>query len=153
MYIIKLFSFVPGIITYIGENFVLIDGVLYFDLSACSINVQLNDKVLYLGYKDGNDSIIVARILENQGIFWGDEEERDENSFQVITHVIIGEVDYRQDRNVYIKDSDLKFNLDNIEGNFIPIKGDWLELKCTVQYDEDKPANISAAQVQANQLI
>lgn len=125
----------------------LIDGMLYFDLSACSVKLNINDKIVYLGYKDANESMIVVRILENQGLSWADDQEVEEDSFKVIEHIIVGEVDYRQDRFVYIKDSDLKFSLDDVEGALIPIKGDWLELKCNVQLDDDKPSNISAAQV------
>ncbi|KAI5644922.1 AAA domain-containing protein [Phthorimaea operculella] len=113
-----------GVIMYLEEDYILIDGNLFFDTTSCSLKFYLNDKVLYLGYKDSNDSVIV-----------------------VIEHVIIGEVDCRQERNVIIKDSDLKFTLDDVEGTFIPMKGDWLEMKCTVQFDENKPSDISASQV------
>ncbi|XP_026759313.2 probable RNA helicase armi [Galleria mellonella] len=137
-----------GIITYIGENnYVLIDGMLYYELVNCTLNLNVNDKILYLCYKDSNDAIVVVRILENMGVSWTDDNEVEENSFKVIEHILVGEVDYRQDRFVYIKDNDLKFSLDNVEGTMIPIKGDWLEMKCTVQWDEDKPSDISVAQV------
>ncbi|KAI8438711.1 hypothetical protein MSG28_011124 [Choristoneura fumiferana] len=121
--------------------------VACFQRTAYSISCQVNDKVLYLCYKDDNDSIIVVRVLENQGIFWGDSMDTEENQFQVIEHVIIGEVDFRQERLVYMKDSDLKFDLDDVEAGFIPMKGDWLELRCSIQWRDDKPADISAAQV------
>ncbi|KAM3967887.1 LOW QUALITY PROTEIN: putative RNA helicase armi [Aphomia sociella] len=137
-----------GIITYISENnYVLIDGMFYYELPGSSLNLNINNKVLYLGYKDINESIIVVRILENLGLCWNDENEEEENNFKIIEHVLIGEVDYRKDRFVYIKDNNLKFNLDYVEGTIIPTKGDWLELKCSVQWDEDKPSDISAAQV------
>ncbi|XP_072941248.1 probable RNA helicase armi [Epargyreus clarus] len=136
-----------GVITYHGENYVLIDGMLYFDLSACSLNLSENDKVLYLGYKDANESIIVVRILQNLGVSWGFEEDTEENKFEVIEHVLIGEVNERENRFVYIKDSDLKFNLDNVEGTFVPVKGDWLEMKCKIKQDENKLSDISTKQV------
>ncbi|RVE48139.1 hypothetical protein evm_007199 [Chilo suppressalis] len=137
-----------GIITYMSDNdYILIDGMLHFDISTCSVNVKINDKVLYLAYCDPNDRIVVVRILENQGISWGEEEFVEENNFDVIQHVIVGEVEQRQERFVYIKDSDLKFNLDNVISTLVPIKGDWLELNCKVQWDENKPHDISSAQV------
>lgn len=129
------------------DNYILIDGMLYYDLSSNSINVQVNDKVLYLAYTDANEKIVVSRILENQGISWGNDETFEENSFEVINHIIIGEVESRQGRLVFMKDNDLKFSLDDIEATFVPIKGDWLELNCKVQRDESKPYDISAAQV------
>ncbi|CAK1602239.1 unnamed protein product, partial [Parnassius mnemosyne] len=136
-----------GVITFKDDNYVLIDGMLYFDTTVCSHNLHINDQVLYLGYKDLNESIIVVRILENKGLFWGENGDSEENKFRVIEHILIGEVDNREDRYVFIKESDLKFNLDNVEGTFVPVKGDWLELKCTVQLDEDKQSDISMQQV------
>ncbi|PZC78433.1 hypothetical protein B5X24_HaOG202177 [Helicoverpa armigera] len=139
-----------GLITYISDegNYVLIDGMLYFDITACSVNLNLNDKVLYLCYKKSKDSLVVVRILENQGEHWGDFDlEVDENGYRVIEHVIIGEVQTRQDRYVIIKESDLKFSLDDVIATFVPIQGDLLELMCKVQYDEDNPMDISSNMV------
>ncbi|XP_049875314.1 probable RNA helicase armi [Pectinophora gossypiella] len=136
-----------GVIDYMGENYALIDGFLYVDLMTCSIPVSLNDKVLYLSYNDANGSVKVVRLLQNLGVSWGSEDQMNEDKFKIIEHVIIGEVDCRQERFVCIKDSDLKFSLDNVKGTFVPIKGDWLEMKCTVQYDENKPSDISTSQV------
>ncbi|XP_028158761.1 probable RNA helicase armi [Ostrinia furnacalis] len=137
-----------GIVTYLdGSNYILIDGMLYYDLSSTLITVRVNDKVLYLAYTDKNERNVVVRLLENQGLSWADDECTEQDSFKVINHVIIGEVDYRQERLVYIKDSDLKFNLDNVEGIFVPVKGDWLEMSCRIQFDEKKPCDIGSAQV------
>ncbi|KAJ0182407.1 hypothetical protein K1T71_001776 [Dendrolimus kikuchii] len=139
-----------GVVTYIDTNHILIDGRLYFDLSMCSLSLNLNDKVTYLYYKDKNDSVIIVRILTNHGTIWCDEnyeENTDESKFKVLEHVIIGEVEYREKRFVFMKDTDLKFSLDDVEGTFIPTKGDWLELKCKVQWDENKPTDISPIQV------
>ncbi|XP_053615396.1 probable RNA helicase armi [Plodia interpunctella] len=139
-----------GIVTFIEPNqYILIDGNLYYELITCNLNLKLKDKVLYLGYKDSYDSVKVVRILENQGLYWDDENEdkMEGDCFQVIEHTLIGEVDHREDRFVFMKDNDLKFSLDNVEGTFVPVKGDWLELKCRVQYDENKPTDITASQV------
>jgi hypothetical protein len=131
------------------SSYILIDGMMYYDISTCSINLNVNDKVLYLAYTDRNDKIVVVRILENQGISWGEEDEEnvEVSDFNVIKHIIIGEVSQRQDRLVYIKESDLKFSLDDVESTFVPIQGDWLEMNCSVQWDENKPSNISSVQV------
>ncbi|XP_045779175.1 probable RNA helicase armi [Maniola jurtina] len=136
-----------GLITYCGENYILIDGMIFHDMTGSTVEVNVNDKVLYLCYKDSNDSVVVVRILENQGLFWGDEAQSEEKSFSVIEHILVGQVDHRQDRSVFITEGDLKFNLDEVEGTFVPIQGDWLEMKCSVQQDEDKPADMSANQV------
>ncbi|XP_026320060.1 probable RNA helicase armi isoform X2 [Hyposmocoma kahamanoa] len=136
-----------GVITYLSEDCVLIDGMLFFDSTFCSITLSLNDKVLYLGYIDKKDSIVVVRILENLGLAWSEKEEVHESSYKVIEHVIVGEVSRREDRFVLMKDGDLKFSLDDVEATFVPVKGDWLELKCTMQFDEENPTDISAAQV------
>lgn len=127
-----------------GENYILIDGMILFDTSSCSLNLEVMDKVLYLCYKNENDAITIVRILENQGIFWGDEEEAvSESSHNVIEHVFVGEVDDRDERAVFIKNSNLKFDLDQVTGTFIPIPGDWLELLCKVKFDDDKPTDIN----------
>lgn len=139
-----------GVVTYVDSDHILIDGILYFEQSTCSLSLNINEKVSYLGYKDENGSIIIARILKSNGFIWDDEcydENAEENKYKVFDHIIVGEVDYREKRNVYIKETDLKFSLDDVEGTFVPIKGDWLELKCKVQWDENKPSDISAEQV------
>nr|XP_026497854.1 probable RNA helicase armi [Vanessa tameamea] len=136
-----------GLITYCENNIVLIDGTIYYDTSDCTLKFNINDKVQYLGYKDSNDSIVIVRILANLGLSWGDVEEAEENKFKVVEHVLIGHVARRQDRFIYISESDLKFNLDDVEGTFIPIEGDWLEIMCAVQEDSIRPFNISIEQV------
>ncbi|XP_045499637.1 probable RNA helicase armi [Colias croceus] len=136
-----------GIITDCGDNYVLIDGMTYFDVSSCPYTLNVNDKVLYLCYKDTNEKLVVIRILENQGICWDDEDTSEEQKFDIINHVLVGQVQYRQDRLVYIDGGDLVFNLDDVEGTFIPIQGDWLEMQCKVQKNEDKPTDIHMKQV------
>lgn len=137
-----------GIITDCGDNFVMIDGLIYYDLTGCQLNFNVNDIIVYLGYRNTNDTIIVVRILENQGPFWGDEEiKTEEKNFDIIEHVLIGQVASRHERFVYMAENDLKFCLDDVEGSFIPIRGDWLELKCSVQQDSKKLSDISTVQV------
>ncbi|XP_050666667.1 probable RNA helicase armi [Leptidea sinapis] len=136
-----------GVVSFCEENYVLIDGTLYFDITSCSINLNVNDKILYLCYENTNGSVKVVRILENQGICWDGEDLSDEQCFNVIEHIIIGQVEYRQDRNVFISDSDLKFSLDDVKGVFIPIQGDWLEMKCTIQQKTDELTDVSTKQV------
>lgn len=121
--------------------------MFYFDTTACSIQLNPNDKVVYLCYKR-SDTIVIVRILENQGTHWGEVDvDVDENSFKIIEHVIIGEVASRQDRVVIIKESDLKFNLDNVTATFVPIQGDLIEMTCKVQFDEYNPMDISSNMV------
>lgn len=122
----------------------LIDGEYYFDLSGCPLQVYPKDRVSYMCYKE-EDTFKVVRLLENHGPAWGDIVETQEDKYQIIEHTIIGEVENRQNRLVYMKD--LTFNLDDVEAAFVPVKGDWLELKCSVQFDESKPSDISTKQV------
>ncbi|XP_011567013.3 probable RNA helicase armi [Plutella xylostella] len=133
-----------GEITYLDKNYVLIDGEYYFDLSGCPLQVYPKDRVSYMCYKE-EDTFKVVRLLENHGPAWGDIVETQEDKYQIIEHTIIGEVENRQNRLVYMKD--LTFNLDDVEAAFVPVKGDWLELKCSVQFDESKPSDISTKQV------
>lgn len=138
-----------GVITCLEYPNIVIDGQLCFDITSCTLSLNLNDKVTYLGYKNEIDRTIITRILENHGMVWEtwDDEKVEESSFKIIDHVIVAEVDYRKERFVYLKGNDLKFSLDDVEGTMVPIAGDWLELKCSVQLDEDKPYNITGSQV------
>lgn len=140
---------ISGVITFIEYPNILVDGQLYFDISSCKLSLSLNDKVTYLGYKNEIDRIVITRILENHGMVWEswEDEKVEESNFKIINHIIVAEVDYRMERLVHLKDNDLKFSLDDVEGTMVPIAGDWLELKCSVQLDEDKPYNISGSQV------
>lgn len=149
VFLILIWHF-PGVITYIDTNHILIDGRLYFDTSLSPLSLNLNDNISYLCYKDKNDSVIIVRVLKNHGPSWSDENyevNSEETQYKVLIHVIIGEVECREKRFVYIKDTDLKFCLDEVEGTFVPIKGDWLELKCEVQWDHNRPTDITATQV------
>lgn len=143
---ILLCVLLTGVITYLEDSHALIDGMFFFDMSACSVNIHVMDKVTYLCYKDENESLVVVRILENHGAFWGNEDEAvDESSYDVVDHVFVGEVELRQDRTVFVKNgnSNVKFDLDNVTATFVPIPGDWLELLCKVKFDIEKPMDIS----------
>lgn len=125
----------------------LIDGSIYFDTTVCCNTLNINDKILYLGYKNSNEKLVVVRILQNEGISWEDEDGSEEQRFDVINHIIVGLVDHRDNRYVYIQGGDLKFNLDDVQGSFIPIEGDWLEMQCAVQKNDDKLTDINMTQV------
>lgn len=138
-----------GVITHMDYPNIMIDNQLFFNICSCTLSLNLNDKVTYLGYKNEIDQTIITRILENHGMVWEtwEDEKVEESNFNIIDHIIVAEVDYRKERFVYLKDNDLKFSLDDVEGPIVPIPGDWLELKCSVQLDEDKPYNITGSQV------
>lgn len=140
---------ISGIITFIDFPNILIDGNLYFDISSCQLSLNLNDKVTYLGFKNETDNIVITRIIQNHGIVWESwaDDNVEEASFKIIDHVIVAEVESREKRLVYLKENDLKFSLDDVEGTMVPIAGDWLELNCSVQLDDDKPYNITGSQV------
>ncbi|XP_047512254.1 probable RNA helicase armi isoform X1 [Pieris napi] len=136
-----------GFVTHCGESYILIDGSFYFDTSACSFNLNVNDKILYLGYNNSNEELVIVRILQNEGIGWENEDDSEEQRFDVINHIIVGIVDCREDRNVFIQGGDLKFNLDDVQGTFIPIAGDWLEMQCSIQKNDEKLTDINMTQV------
>lgn len=144
----------PGIISYIDENdnYVLIDGEHYFDTSTCSHKLRFNDKVLYLGYYKQDDKVAIVKILQNEGNFWGDEDLQEEVLFKQTDHILIGQVASRQGRIVYMANGDIKFNLDDVEGIFVPIEGDMLEMSCKVLSNDgnenyEKMSPISSAEV------
>lgn len=110
--------------------------------------MRINDRVCFLGYKKDEDTVKVVRILENLGVAWGDPET-EENKFDVIEHVLVGEVEQRKERLVKLKGQDLQFNLDEVEGTFVPMEGDWLELTCTIQWENEKPSEITPQKVQS----
>ncbi|XP_041975066.1 probable RNA helicase armi [Aricia agestis] len=136
-----------GIITDQGDDYVLINGDIYYDTSNCSLKLNVDDNIIYLGYKDPNERTVVVRIIENKGYHWGDDFQEEEQKFDVIEHILVGQVKFRQERFVFINESDLKFNLDDVEGTFVPIQGDWIEIKSIVQKNNNKPSDISANQV------
>lgn len=120
--------------------------MVFFDISSCALSLNLDDKITYSAYFDKYGMLVVTRILENHGTVcesWNDTNVEESN----IDHVIIAEVDYRKEWLVHLKDNDLKFSLKDVRGSMVPTAGDWLELKCVVQLDEDKPRNITGSQV------
>lgn len=145
-YLIKYFFNITGIVTYIGENYILIDGMLYLELNDSFSSIKLNDTIRYIGYKNDNDMIKVVRIVQNLGPMW-DETIENEIHYDVIEHVIVCEVISRDKRIVSFKDTDLKLDLDQVQSNFIPVTGDWVELVCNMQWSDDIPTDIPADRV------
>lgn len=141
------FYFFTGIITFVGENYVLIDGNLFYELDPYKIfEFSINDKITYVAYKDKDQAIKVLRILQNIGNTWGDPDDTVRH-YSIINHVVVGEVGMREDRFVYIKDTNLKYSLDEVETNIAPMPGDWLEINCTVQWDANTVKEVTANQV------
>ncbi|XP_045527649.1 probable RNA helicase armi [Pieris brassicae] len=136
-----------GFVTHCGDSYILIDGSIYYDTSSCSFNLNVHDKIIYLGYTNSNEELVIVRILQNEGIAWENDDDSEEQRFNVINHIIVGIVDCREDRFVYIQGGDLKFNLDSVQGSFIPIAGDWLEMLCSIQKNDEKLTDINMTQV------
>lgn len=108
---------------------------------------NVNDQVMFLAYKDQQeDNIKVVRILQHNGPAWGDVDA-DVKHFDIIDHSIVVQVIDRVGRDVILKDTDLKFNLNEVEITFIPVKGDWLELACSVQWDDENGTGVTPEKV------
>lgn len=135
-----------GTISYVSDDYVLINGNLYFEIDPFGFTFNVGDKVDYIAYNDKNDTVKVLKIVHNRGAVWGDDSG-EEKILNIIEHVVIGEVASRNDRVVQIRDAALKFHLDEVETTLIPMPGDWLELSCTVKWDTDNFKEITADNV------
>lgn len=134
-----------GIVTLLEENYGLIDGHIYFDRSLYPYTLKRNDRLQFLTYRPTDAAPLkVVKIINCSDASWEDDIQLEDTfnhnhdkHYDVIDKVIVGQVTNRRGRTVILKENDLSFNLDDVDINFIPIDGDWLQLTCKVQWNSD----------------
>lgn len=122
----------------------IIDGRLEFSLeNSDHLQLKINDVVNYLVFQlNVNEPPKVSRILSVLETFWDSNEEfiphdSVQECFDIVDRVMIGKVVKRNGRNVTIDPNNIKFNLDNVVSNFLPMVGDWVEVCGKVQQDKN----------------
>lgn len=121
-----------GAITKIFDNHVIINDLYICDKNQILFKCDVGTKVSYdILVSDGKQKVVRVvtidhdwDISENKHQLWNDR-------------IIIGKVEQRTERKLFLSPGDLEIDLDTASLEFLPIVGDWLELdvKCTINED------------------
>lgn len=123
-----------GTVTYIGNDFGLLDNSVYFELNKVPeiIKLKEGDKVTYRSFKfKENESERVIDILSLVNEYWEDKLNTDEvnsnskveENLNALQRVINGIVTEKKGRKLLIEPIKLWFDLDKINATFVPIEG------------------------------
>lgn len=129
-----------GIVTFLTDNYGLVDGKLYFNLDDYPREVRVGDCMTYIAYRlSVSDEWRIKKILFVENESWL-EPQIVEPGAPVINKVldtlvknIVGKVHERNGREVTIVPDMITFSLDSVSSDFVPIPGDWIELEAVVQ--------------------
>ncbi|XP_077294325.1 putative RNA helicase armitage [Arctopsyche grandis] len=137
-----------GKITRLTDSSGIIDGRLKFSLENSNhLQLKVNDVVNYLIFQLNEDEPPkVSRILSVLETFWDSSENgnkeflphgSEQEYFDIVDRVLVGKVIKREGRNVTIEPNNVKFNLDHVVSNFLPMVGDWVEICGKVQQEKN----------------
>ncbi|KAI4471093.1 dna2/nam7 helicase family [Holotrichia oblita] len=120
-----------GTVTSIRDNGILIDNKYLYRES--NLGIAVGTKVSYVCYTTNNETKITNfNIIDNE---WNCANSNEQRNWCYRT--VIGKVIKRDKRNVYIDPDDIVVNLNNVNSEFIPIVGDWVELDVISEIDEN----------------
>lgn len=120
-----------GIVTSVCDNGILIDNKFLY--SENSLGIAVGTTVSYVCYTDNNETKISnLSIVDNE---WNCVVSNEQRNWCYRT--VLGKVVKRDKRNVYIDTDNIVVNLNNVNSEFIPIVGDWVELEVISEIDEN----------------
>lgn len=120
-----------GIVTSVCDNGILIDNKFLY--SENSLGIAVGTTVSYVCYTDNNETKISnLSIVDNE---WNCVDSNEQRNWCYRT--VLGKVVKRDKRNVYIDTDNIVVNLNNVNSEFIPIVGDWIELEVISEIDEN----------------
>ncbi|KRT81245.1 hypothetical protein AMK59_4958, partial [Oryctes borbonicus] len=120
-----------GIITSICDDGITIDNI--YSYKEKHVNLAVGTKVSYICYTKGRDiKITNVSIVDNE---WNCEDS--DKKFNWCYRTIVGKVIKRERRNIFIDPGDIIVNLNEVNSEFVPIVGDWLELDVISEIDEN----------------
>ncbi|XP_049807709.1 probable RNA helicase armi isoform X2 [Schistocerca nitens] len=124
-----------GVVTHVHSDYALIDDEVYCDLNDPAYrNIKVGNKLEYLAFRlRPSDEWRVKKIYSIQEENWENSEPLIEKR-ETLSRSIVGQVMSRDGRNVIISDK-LKFSLDDVSCDFIPVEGDWILIDALVELD------------------
>lgn len=132
-----------GTVTKLLPDYGIIDEKYQFDYTKEQIlNLQEGVRVNYVVFRNSTEeNWRVHKILCIVDEGWDGKEEGEDKpevlkKTGAIDRSIIGQVESRKERDVLVNPN-IKFCLDNIESDFIPLKGDWIVIHALVEVDEN----------------
>jgi hypothetical protein len=153
-----------GIISLVNNYYVLVENKYICETKdIIPIDLKEGDKVYYIAYKvSKNEELKIHKIIDKINISWDTDNQtecykKDQisknkikenlnlnvpssdlvlNKRQLNERVILGKVNKRKGRNIFLEDN-ICINLNNVHSTFIPMIGDWIQLECIVEVNED----------------
>lgn len=127
-----------GKITVLNADSGLIDDKIHFTTENLThLQLRVNSIVLYYAFKSTDNGILSGKILQLISHWNVDEEINTENLpaaeiFDIIERVTITKVIGRKGRDVTVEVDNIKFSLDKVKSDFIPVVGDYVLLTIKV---------------------
>lgn len=137
-----------GTITEKNKNTYIIDGLYTYISESEEFTVGMTVSYQKL-VEDGKYKTIICEVkmltimfLDKIVIYNVNEVDNDweihiDKDFLVTNRIMISKVEQRNGRNIFLNKDNLKFNLDNVSSEFVPIVGDWIEMEVKCEVDEN----------------
>lgn len=130
------FTHRTGKVTYINENYGLVDNFIYFNLNQVVDGLTLTEgnEVCYSSYKaKENESERIHKIYSLKNESWELKQDQSVNDLNVkkdenipaLSRQMNGRVIERKGRKLFIEPINVWCNLDEIDASYIPIQGNY----------------------------
>ncbi|KAI4497922.1 hypothetical protein M0802_007038 [Mischocyttarus mexicanus] len=130
-----------GTVTFVGDDYILINNNSMCDyINALAGSLKVGDIVYYLAYKKNkDDEEKICKIISVKEECWDDNviiPQEKTLKKDIFRKNIIGKVNKREGRIVFISPGEIRFDLNKINSEFIPIIGDWIILEALAEVDD-----------------
>ncbi|XP_078048226.1 putative RNA helicase armitage [Augochlora pura] len=136
-------SYKIGKVTFVSTDYVMIDNLYVYDNINISTvnNLKVGDKVYYLSFKeDPENKYKIKKIICTVDKSWDDmvtESQIESNEIEIFSKCMVGKVVERKNRQLIVEPNHISVNLNNVQSEFIPVIGDWLQIEADVKISSD----------------
>ncbi|XP_033328598.2 putative RNA helicase armitage isoform X1 [Megalopta genalis] len=136
-------SYKTGKVTFVSTDYVMVDNLYIYDVTEdCTVNnLKIGDKVYYLSLKeDQENDYKIKKIIYVVDESWDDmvaESQVEFNETDIFSKCMVGKVVECQNRQLIIEPNRISVNLNNVQSEFVPVIGDWLQIEADVKTSSD----------------
>ncbi|XP_076658153.1 putative RNA helicase armitage isoform X2 [Halictus rubicundus] len=136
-------SYKTGKITFIATDYVMVDNFYVCDRESISTvnNLEVGDKVYYSTLKQGSENEYkIKKIIYVVDDSWDDavaESQTELTETQTLSKCKIGKVVECKNRQLIVEPNEIRVNLNDVQSEFIPVIGDWLQIEADVETDSN----------------
>ncbi|XP_076298208.1 putative RNA helicase armitage isoform X2 [Lasioglossum baleicum] len=131
-----------GKITFVATDYVMVDNFYVCDRGTISAinNLEVGDKVYYSTSKEGSENQCKIKIICVIDESWDDsaaESQTELTETRTLSACKIGKVIECKKRQLIVDPHDIRVNLNDVQSEFIPVIGDWLQIEADVETDSN----------------